>query len=43
MIQLHQFVFNDFSENTYVLWDETNKCVIIDPGCYYESERGDFK
>lgn len=43
MIQLHQFVFNDFSENTYVLWDETNECVIIDPGCYYEREREDLK
>ena len=43
MIQLHQFVFNDFSENTYVLWDETNECVIIDPGCYYENERNDLR
>jgi glyoxylase-like metal-dependent hydrolase (beta-lactamase superfamily II) len=43
MIQLHQFIFNDFSENTYVLWDETGECVIIDPGCYYENERGDLK
>lgn len=43
MIQLHQFVFNDFSENTYVLWDDTNQCVIIDPGCYYANEREDLK
>lgn len=43
MIQLHQFVFNDFSENTYVLWDETNECVIVDPGCYYANEREDLK
>jgi glyoxylase-like metal-dependent hydrolase (beta-lactamase superfamily II) len=43
MIQLHQFVFNDFSENTYVLWDETSECVIVDPGCYYANEREDLK
>lgn len=43
MIQLHQFVFNDFSENTYVLWNETKECLIVDPGCYYASEREDLK
>jgi len=43
MIQLYQFVFNDFSENTYILWDETNECVIVDPGCYYANEREDLK
>jgi hydroxyacylglutathione hydrolase len=43
MIQLHQFIFNDFSENTYVLWDETLECVIIDPGCYNANEREDLK
>ena len=24
--------FNAFQENTYVLWDETRACVIVDPG-----------
>jgi glyoxylase-like metal-dependent hydrolase (beta-lactamase superfamily II) len=43
MIHLHQFIFNDFQENTYVIWDETNECVIIDAGCYYENERNDLK
>ncbi|WP_026463091.1 MBL fold metallo-hydrolase [Adhaeribacter aquaticus] len=33
------FTFNAFSENTYVLHDETNQCVIIDPGCYSVSEQ----
>ncbi|MCL4107800.1 UNVERIFIED_CONTAM: hypothetical protein GTU68_027185 [Idotea baltica] len=27
------FTFNPFQENTYVLYDETGECVIIDPGC----------
>jgi glyoxylase-like metal-dependent hydrolase (beta-lactamase superfamily II) len=25
-------------ENTYVLFDETNECIIIDPGCYEREE-----
>ncbi len=39
MIQVKQFTFNPFQENTYVLWDETNDCVIIDPGCYDATEQ----
>ncbi len=38
MIQVKSFVFNPFMENTYVLYDETGECVIIDPGCYEEYE-----
>jgi len=33
MIEIKKFVFNDFQENTFVLFDETKECVIIDPGC----------
>lgn len=43
MINVHYFVFNDFLENTYVLWDETYECVIIDPGCYYPAEREELE
>lgn len=32
MISLKKFTFNPFSENTYVIWDETKEAVIIDPG-----------
>lgn len=34
-----KFVFSPFQENTYVLYDETKECVIIDPGCYDDKER----
>ncbi len=27
-------VFNPIQENTYILWDETNECVVIDAGNY---------
>ncbi|MCB0495124.1 MAG: MBL fold metallo-hydrolase [Cyclobacteriaceae bacterium] len=39
MITVHSFVFNPFSENTYVLFDETKECVIIDPGCFTKNEQ----
>lgn len=34
-----KFVFSPFQENTYILYDKTNECVVIDPGCYDDSER----
>lgn len=39
MITIHTFAYNGFQENTYVLTDETNEAVIIDPGCYSVSEQ----
>jgi len=37
-MQLLRFTFNDFQENTYVLFDETHSCVIIDPGNNNDAE-----
>ncbi len=40
MIQIQKLTFNPaFQENTYVLWDETQECLIIDPGCYDTNEQ----
>lgn len=39
MITVHSFTFNPFAENTYVLYDETLECIIIDPGCYDQREK----
>lgn len=39
MITVHFFCFSPFGENTYILFDETGECVIIDPGCYDNRER----
>ncbi|MDA7803095.1 MBL fold metallo-hydrolase [Crocinitomix sp.] len=39
MIQIAKFTFNPFQENTFILYDETGECVIIDPGCYEDHER----
>lgn len=34
MITIQSFTFNPFQENTYVAYDETLQCIIVDPGCY---------
>lgn len=39
MIKIKKFTFNAFQVNTYLLYDESNECVIIDPGCYDEAEK----
>lgn len=39
MLRIQVFTFNPFQENTYVLYDETGTCVIIDPGCYEADEQ----
>lgn len=45
MLTIKTFVFNPFQVNTYLLYDETNECIIIDPGCmedYEKKEISDF-
>jgi len=39
MLSIKLLVFNGFQENTYILYDETKACVIIDPGCYDPHEK----
>ncbi len=39
MIKIKSFTFNPFQENTYVLYDESKSCIIIDPGCYEDDEK----
>ncbi|MDR0364369.1 MAG: MBL fold metallo-hydrolase [Bacteroidales bacterium] len=38
MTQIQIFHFNDLEVNTYVIWDETKECVIIDAGCVRDYE-----
>ncbi|MFO7978211.1 MAG: MBL fold metallo-hydrolase [Bacteroidales bacterium] len=39
MMQVEVMSFNPFQTNTYILYDETNQCVIIDPSCYEKHEQ----
>lgn len=43
MIKIQSFTFNPFQENTYIAYDETNECIIVDPGCYDENENTTLK
>lgn len=42
-MKIKSFVFNPFQENTYVLYDETKECVIVDPGCYEPEEKNELR
>lgn len=39
MHSLHSFVFNDFAVNTYLVWDQSGNCIIIDAACYADFEK----
>jgi hydroxyacylglutathione hydrolase len=39
MTTVQSFTFNPFQENTYIVYDDTKQCVIIDPGCSMGGER----
>jgi hydroxyacylglutathione hydrolase len=39
MITVSAFTFNAIQENTYILYDETKECIIIDAGCYSKQEQ----
>ena len=42
-MKIKRFVFNPFQENTFVLYDESKECVIIDPGCYEKAEEEELE
>ena len=43
MINVKIFPFNPLQENTYILYNQDNQCIIVDPGCYSEAEREKIK
>jgi hydroxyacylglutathione hydrolase len=38
MLSVQSFCFNPFQENTYIVYNETGDCLIIDPGMYNSGE-----
>ena len=42
-MKLKSFTFNQFYENTFIVSDSTNDCIIIDPGCYSNDEKNILK
>ncbi|HEV8079903.1 MAG TPA: MBL fold metallo-hydrolase [Chitinophagaceae bacterium] len=43
MLKIKVFIFSPIQENTYVLYNEKNECLIIDPGCYFPEEQQQLK
>ncbi len=43
MTQSLKFTFNPYYENTYVIYDKTGECVIIDPGCHTSAEEKELR
>ncbi len=43
MLKIKSFVFSPIQENTYLLYNEFNDCLIIDPGCYFSEEKDELK
>ncbi len=39
MIKVQKFVFNPFNENSFLLYDETGKCIMVDMGSYTVDEK----
>ena len=39
MLTVKTFQFSPIQENTYLLYNEFNDCIIIDPGCYDDAEK----
>lgn len=39
MLKIKSFVFSPIEENTYLLYNGFNECIIIDPGCYFPEEQ----
>ena len=42
-MKLKSFTFNQFYENTFIVSDSTNNCIIVDPGCYSNDEKNILK
>ena len=42
-MKVKSFTFNPLQENTYVLYDDTKSCAIIDPGCCCSAEEDELK
>lgn len=43
MIQVVSLTYNAFEENTYILYDDTRECIILDPGCHSSVEKEHLK
>jgi glyoxylase-like metal-dependent hydrolase (beta-lactamase superfamily II) len=43
MIDLANFVFNELNVNSFVLYDQTQECIVVDPGCNTKSQQDELQ
>ncbi len=43
MLTIKAFTFSPIQENTYVLYNEKDACLVVDPGCYFGNERRELE
>ncbi len=43
MVNIAKFIFNSFMVNTYLLYDESGECIVIDAACYEPQEEEALK
>jgi hydroxyacylglutathione hydrolase len=43
MLEVKSFVFSPIQENTYLLYNERNHGLVVDPGCYFGEEREELQ
>ena len=42
-MKIKSFTFNYFQENSFVIYDDSKDCIIIDPGCYSVEEEEELE
>nr|HPH17703.1 MBL fold metallo-hydrolase [Haliscomenobacter sp.] len=43
MANVLQLTFNPFQENTYLVYDDTKECLVLDPGCLFPDEKAELQ
>jgi len=42
MIKIKQFTFNLFEEHCRIIWNDSDECIVVDPGFYRAAEQQEF-
>ena len=43
MLKIKKFVVNPLQENSFLIYDDSGQCIIVDPGFYYPEEKDELK
>jgi hydroxyacylglutathione hydrolase len=42
MIEIGNFIFNELGVNSFILYDHTHECILVDPGCNTKSQQDEL-